>query len=259
MSIIYKSFSGRNLTMGIFDENRNNSNTETNNEDSYSYMKRNRTSSILVFVVIIAVYFAYTTFGSTDSCGGKTTTGKVKLNSDNYMLLNDWFEKATEYTDSTVMDAMITFYESSGIQAYVLLVDDTSELSSESMDAKAEDYYKNGLFAKKDSSDEGHMVVAFQPATGASGIYVGTEARSVMDEAAVGQFRTIISSCYNKYSGTEILEKSFRQATSKIMGRSMVTIYIIIILAVMCVIYFVWNYTRTAKARQKQQNGGNGQ
>lgn len=249
--------------MGLFDEyrQRNSSGSSSDsNEDAYSYMKQNRTSSILVFVIIIAAYFVYTMVGNNASCAGETTTGRVKLINDNYQLLNEWFTAESDYTDTAVVDAMINFYESTGIQPYVLLVSETDSKTVEELDAIAEDYYRNELFGDI-PVDEEHMVVAFQGSTGNAGIYAGTAAQSVMDEAAIGEFRTILSACYNKYEGTKILQQTFKQATSKIMGRSKLAIYIIIALAIICVLYFIYNYTKVSKRRQKEMenNGGSNQ
>ena len=246
--------------MGLFDERRNynnSSNTESN-DDIYDATKRNRTSSIVVFVIIILAYLIYTTVGGSANCSGETTTGRVKLDGAKCNLLNRWYEEEGEYTDSTVRDEMITFYESTGVEPFLLIVDDSEKHTVDELAEIAEEYYKDELFSADTSQyDEGHFVIAFQPQgdSYAVGYYLGSDARTVLDDAALGTFGTSLSDSFNKYTGTEIFSTTFKASASAIMGKSKASIYIIIALVVICVLYFAYNMYRTNKQRQqKSQN-----
>lgn len=236
----------------FFDRQNNTSATEDgSSNESYSWMKRNRNSSILIFVLVIAAYFIYTTIGSSMSCAGETTTGRVKLESSQCNLVSSWYDKETEYTQTATLDGMAVFYETTGIQPIIHVVDEEKELTQDELNARAEEYYKTKLF--DGISDEGHSVFAFQPSNGITGIYSGTDAVKVMDADAVAKFREILQKNYQKLKGTDILSKTFNQAAGKIMGRSKLSIYFIIILAVACVVYFVVAFMRTSKRSQNGQ------
>ena len=242
--------------MSLFDRNTaNDQNNQENTEDSFDYIKRNRNSSLIIFIIVIAGFLLYNSFGSSLSCASETTSGRTKLDSSVYQLVskdNKWFDRDTEYTQTAIQDGMVKFYEATGIQPFVIVVDEGTELTVEELNARAEDYYKNSLFEAV--TDEGHTVFAFQPSNGLVGIYSGTDARMVMDADAVQKFRDILSTNYSKYKGTDILNKTFTQAVSKIMGRSKLSLYVIIILAVACAGYIVYGFIRSGKKTQGGQN-----
>lgn len=239
--------------MSLFNQNNSNNQDDQDNSvnEAYSSLKRNRTSSILIFVIIIAGYFIYTSIANSTSCAGETTTGRVKLEPTQCHIVQTWYDKETEYTQNATLEGMVTFYETTGIQPIVTIADGETELTQEELNAKAEDYYKNNLF--DGITDEGHTVVAFQPSNGAAGIYSGTDARKVMDADAVPKFMNILQKNYNSKKGTDVLSKTFREAAGTIMGRTKSSLYLIIILGVACVGYLVYGFIRV----KKQQGGQN--
>ena len=246
--------------MGLFDYRRDygNSDNSNSNDEMYDTVKRNRTSSIVVFAIVIVVYLLYSTYGQT-LFGGETTTGRVRLDSSMCNLVYPegttcFYEKETDYTTTDVNDEMISFYENTGVQPFLLIVDDEEKLTSDELNAKAEDYYKNTLFnADETKYDEGHMVIAFQIQgdSYAVGYYVGTDAQTVIDADALGTFGSALSECFNKYVGDKIFTNTFKNASSSIMGRAKGTTVIIIVLVAICVLYFAYNIYRTNKQRQK--------
>ena len=240
--------------MSIFDRNNNtDQNGRENADDSFDYIRKNRNSSMIIFIIVIAGFLLYNTFGSSLSCASETTTGRVKLDASKCHLVSAWYDKETEYTQTDTLEGMANFYDATGIQPIVTVVEEDRELSPEELNARAEDYYKNDLFGDV-QSDEGHTVVAFQPSNGAAGIYSGTDAMTVMDADAVAKFREILSKNYSRYKGTNVLSKTFTQASKTIMGRSKLSLYVIIILAVACAGYIVYSFIRSGKKTQSGQN-----
>lgn len=253
--------------MSLFDQNNNQSDQDNSTNEAFASIKRNRNSTIVIFIVIIVGYFIYSTIANSSSCAGETTTGRVKLSEAQCNLiltepLGKWYDKVTEYTPEETPEGMSTFYMSTGIQPIITIVDGGTELTQEELNAKAEDYYKTGLFQSflgqqhviEGLSDEGHMIVAFQPSNGAAGIYNGSDARTVMDADAVAKFRDILQKNYSNRKPGQVFDKAFNEAAGKIMGRTMSTLYLIIILAVACVGYLVYGFIRVKKQQQGRQN-----
>ncbi len=253
--------------MPTFDQNNSQSDQDKSTDEAYASIKRSRNSTILIFIVIIVGYFIYSTVANSSSCAGETTTGRVKLNEAQCNLVltepvGKWYDKVTEYTPEETPEGMSTFYMSTGVQPIITIIDEGTELTQEELNAKAEEYYKTGLFQSflgeqhviEGLADEGHMIVAFQPSNGAAGIYSGTAARMVMDADAVAKFRDILQKNYRNKKPGQVMDKAFNEAAGKIMGRTMSSLYLIIILAVACVGYLVYGFIKVKKQQQGKQN-----
>lgn len=253
--------------MSIFNQNNSQNDQDNSADEAYSSIKRSRNSSIIIFIVIIVGYFIYSTVANSTSCGGETTTGRVKLTEAQCNLiltepLGKWYDKVTEFTPDETPEGMSTFYMSTGVQPIITIIDEGTELTQEELNAKAEEYYKTGLFQSflgeqhviEGLADEGHMIVAFQPSNGAAGIYSGTDARTVMDADAVAKFRDILQKNYRNKKPEQVMDKAFNEASGKIMGRTMSSLYLIIILGVACVGYLVYGFIKVKKQQQGRQN-----
>lgn len=220
-------------------------------------MKKSRNSTLAVVVIALVVYFIYCSFGQSGSCAGASSTGRIRLDSSMCVMLDDWYEGNDSYFDDTVIEAMQSFYEQTGVQPFVLLISDDNSAGDE-LDDIAQDYYKNKLFADTDEYDEGHFVVVIKESDGSynTGSYVGEDAASyipdeakkaVLDDEAVGEFLMLLSENLSQYTVPEAIANTFKNGASEIMGQSRVTTYIILAIAVICILYTVFNVLKKRK------------
>ena len=250
--------------MGFFgggNSSSDNDGNDTNNIISES--RRNSRSTLLIFVVIIAAYLAYSAIGQNGACAGQpTTTGRVRLAENLCSLTEFVFPQggASEYSEDTmIQEEMVNFYNSSGVQPVLYDLTGQAEMSQEELQKAADDFYENKLFSNAEVNsvhDEGHFVVAFQAAGDSYKVayHVGTNAATVIDEPALEIFSNVLADKFAKNNGPDIFKNTFKDANSQIMGRSRTSIYLIIIVVAIAVVYFVFNYMRIKKNNTQNNN-----
>lgn len=123
----------------------------------------------------------------------------------------DWIHSA-----SRLEAGLAHFYDKTGVQPYVYILENGSVTSTDELNQKSQELYDE-LF-----SDEGHFLLVFcDDGEGGfnCGYTIGTQARTVMDDEAVGILQEALSNAYNNAdTDEEVFSDAFAETADAIMG-----------------------------------------
>lgn len=161
-----------------------------------------------------------------------------------------WFGNA-----GRLESGMKEFYKQTGVQPYLYLLPNGTTRSVSELTRKAEELYPQ-LF-----KDEGHFLLVFCDDNYGSyncGYTVGTQAKTVMDQEAIGILADYIDRYYNdsSVSEEEIFSKAFAKTGERIMTVTkspIVPIAICIAVIVVAVVIFVTLKQRRAQREREQK------
>ena len=123
----------------------------------------------------------------------------------------DWVHSASRLTGG-----LEHFYDKTGVQPYVYILKNGSVTSTDELNRKSQELYDQ-LF-----SDEGHFLLVFCDDGDGSfncGYTIGTQARTVMDDEAVGILQEALNNAYNNAdTDEEVFSDAFAEAADAIMS-----------------------------------------
>ena len=123
----------------------------------------------------------------------------------------DWIHDASKLTPG-----LERFFDETGVQPYVYILKNGSETSVDALNARSAELYGQ-LF-----SDEGHFLLVFCDDGNGSyncGYTIGTRARTVMDDEAVGILANELNNAYNNAdSDEEVFSEAFSRTAASIMS-----------------------------------------
>ena len=174
---------------------------------------------VLVLIVIIGSVFMSCTSGFSSYDVPKSTVEREAL-SKGTAQLTDWYDDRDGSwirSSSTLEDGMEHFYNETGVQPYLIIEPNGSQTSYQELTDIAEDEYDK-LF-----SDEAHFLVVFCDDNAGSfdvGYAVGSAARSIVDDEAMGIFAAYLDRNYQDMSLSEeqIFSKTFYDTADRIMS-----------------------------------------
>lgn len=212
---------------------------QNNRRAYYGGSGSSSTASVVAAVIVLFVVLAFASvFFSTMSSGSGSNSSSVAVSTRNREKLNS----GISFDSSCIVDEigwfdsvastgrqLRTFYDMTGIQPYIVLLQYHPELAAESQkEAYALDYYENNIdneatflyiyFAEKDvDNNVGYMC------------YVnGKQVDSVMDSEALDIFWGYLDrNWYSDMSTDELFENAFTQTARTIMVKSRTTTDII--------------------------------
>lgn len=159
----------------------------------------------------------------------------------------DWVHDA-----SKLEQGLKEFYQKTGVQPYVYILPNGSTTSAQELGALAEQRYDE-LFA-----DEGHFLLVFcDDGDGGfnCGYAVGSQARTVMDDAAVDVLADNLDRSYRNYSldEEEIFSQAFADTADTIMAKDETVGNAVISLATVLVIVLVYVAYRIARTKRQEK------
>ena len=182
---------------------------------------------ILVLMLLSVLY------GAMDSCSGRNDYGSYGSSGYSATTTSDTVRtkldsgdvsKTAYYTDedgdwihsaSKLEKGLSHFFDKTGVQPYVYILKNGSETSVDALNKKSSDLYDQ-LF-----SDEGHFLLVFCDAgdgTFNCGYTIGTKARTVMDDEALGVLEEELNNAYNNAStDEEVFSDAFYNTADTIM------------------------------------------
>ena len=182
---------------------------------------------ILVLMLLSVLY------GAMDSCSGRNDYGSYGSSAYSATATSDTVRtkldsgdvsKTAYYTDedgdwihsaSKLEKGLSHFFDKTGVQPYVYILKNGSETSVDALNKKSSDLYDQ-LF-----SDEGHFLLVFCDAgdgTFNCGYTIGTKARTVMDDEALGVLEEELNNAYNNAStDEEVFSDAFYNTADTIM------------------------------------------
>ena len=182
---------------------------------------------ILVLMLLSVLY------GAMDSCSGRNDYGSYGSSAYSATTTSDTVRtkldsgdvsKTAYYTDedgdwihsaSKLEKGLSHFFDKTGVQPYVYILKNGSETSVDALNKKSSDLYDQ-LF-----SDEGHFLLVFCDAgdgTFNCGYTIGTKARTVMDDEALGVLEEELNNAYNNAStDEEVFSDAFYNTADTIM------------------------------------------
>lgn len=159
----------------------------------------------------------------------------------------DWVHDA-----SKLEQGLKEFYQKTGVQPYVYLLPNGTTTSVQELGARAEQRYDE-LFA-----DEGHFLLVFcDDGDGGfnCGYAVGSQARTVMDDAAVEVLADNLDRCYRNYSldEEEIFSQAFADTADTIMAKDETVGNAVISLVTVLVIVLVYVAYRIVRTKRQER------
>lgn len=154
---------------------------------------------------------------------------------------------------STLQAGMRDFYEDTGVQPYLYIVPDRSYTSGTQLNEFAEEKYGE-LF-----SDNAHFLFVFCYDQGSSyyyGYWMGTQARTVLDDEAIEIFLSYLDINMNDYDITEdeVFSNTFEQTGRRIMSvTTPPAVYLGIALAIIVVAVVVFVLVRRHQQQKKEE------
>ena len=228
---------------------------------------------ILVLMLLSVLY------GAMDSCSGRNDYGSYGSSAYSATTTSDTVRtkldsgdvsKTAYYTDedgdwihsaSKLEKGLSHFFDKTGVQPYVYILKNGSETSVDALNKKSSDLYDQ-LF-----SDEGHFLLVFCDAgdgTFNCGYTIGTKARTVMDDEALGVLEDELNNAYNNASSDEevfsdafyntadtIMKAADSEAKSAATGK--VALVVVGVAAVGGIAYVVVRNKKKADAERKER------
>lgn len=159
----------------------------------------------------------------------------------------DWVHDA-----SKLEQGLKEFYQKTGVQPYVYILPNGTTTSVQELGALAEQRYDE-LFA-----DEGHFLLVFcDDGDGGfnCGYAAGSQARTVMDDAAVDVLADNLDRCYRNYSldEEEIFSRAFADTADTIMAKDETVGNAVISLVTVLVIVLVYVAYRIVRTKRQER------
>ncbi|WP_281692774.1 hypothetical protein [Agathobaculum desmolans] len=212
-------------------------------------------TTLVVVLILLALFFGIRLFTS----GGASSDAVARSTVEREKLPAAAVQQTAYYTDadgswirsaSELEKGMRAFYEDTGVQPYLYILPNGTSTSISELTAKAEALYPQ-LF-----TDEGHFLLVFCDDGNGSfhcGYTVGSQAKTVMDDEAVGILADYLDRYYSDYSISEeeIFSNTFAKTSARIMTvtRSpVVPVAVSLAVIVVAVVVFV-----TLKKRREQR------
>ncbi len=221
--------------------------------------------SLLAIVVVLAVVGALFT-ALTPSCGSGSVSSSIAASTvEREALPADAVNKTGYFTDADgdwVHDTarlergLQEFYDATGVQPYVYILPNGFSTSVSELGYLAEDLYSR-LF-----SDDAHFLLVFCDDGYGSfncGYYVGSQAKTIMDDEAIGILSDYLDRYYQDTSLTEedIFSRAFADTAERIMSVTpspVVPVAICIAVVVVAVVAFALYKKRTEARRAEQEH-----
>ena len=216
-------------------------------------------ATVVVLVIILMVLFSYIF-----SVGGASAGSSIQRSTyEREKLPASAVTETAYYTDeggwfsnrAQLESGMRQFYEDTGVQPYLYLLENGSVTSVSELTDMAEEMYPQ-LF-----TDEGHFLLVFCDDGYGSyncGYAVGSQAKTVMDDEAIAILADYLDRYYNDYSISEeeIFSKTFADTGERIMTvtRSpLPVIAVCIAVVVVAVLVFITQKKRREQREREQQ------
>ena len=216
-------------------------------------------AAVIVLLAILVILFAYME-GVSGVSGGSSiqssTYEREKLPASAVTETAYYTDEGGWFSNRAQLEAgMRQFYEDTGVQPYLYLLENGSVTSVSQLTAMAEELYPQ-LF-----TDEGHFLLVFCDDGYGSyncGYAVGSQAKTVMDDEAIAILADYLDRYYNDYSISEeeIFSKTFADTGERIMTvtRSpLPVIAVCIAVVVVAVLVFITLKKRREQREREQQ------
>lgn len=225
-------------------------------------------ASIIVFTIIAIVVFQHTCTAMFAGCtgafggvGGTSSTTKREKLDRNLVNLTEWYTDELGWIEyeADLIEGMEDFYEDTGIQPHLYLVDWNGSITENEMHTFAEEAYSEFF------TDEGHILVCYFSCAGDSIDYVGgepyllcgTATETIMDSEAQKIFWAEEGNNYendNLYF-EEYWGETFKDTGNRIMAAPIPWTTVAIVIAVVVgVIVVVLIIKKIVKANIAQKN-----
>lgn len=154
---------------------------------------------------------------------------------------------------SAIERGMERFYDETGVQPYVVILPNGSETSTTSLSERAQELYDTVF-----DDEAGFLLVFCDDGNGSfnCGYAVGSQAKTVMDDEAVGILADYLDRYYQDYSISEeeIFAKAFEGTGERIMSRTTSpVVYIAICAAVVVAAGFVFFGVKGYRASKERE------
>ena len=219
-------------------------------------------AAVVVLVIILMVLFSYIF-----SVGGASAGSSIQRSTyEREKLPASAVTETAYYTDeggwfsnrAQLESGMRQFYEDTGVQPYLYLLENGSVTSVSELTDMAEEMYPQ-LF-----TDEGHFLLVFCDDGYGSyncGYAVGSQAKTVMDDEAIAILADYLDRYYNDYSISEeeIFSKTFADTGERIMTVTkspLPVIAVCVAVVVVAVLVFITLKKRREQREREQQRAG---
>lgn len=223
-------------------------------------------STIFVFIIIAVVLMSMLPSACAVSCAGsvtRSTEKREKIDRKYVDYMNEWYDDDLGWFgrhNNELIDGLETFYEETGIQPYIALV----EYGKCEMTAEAEEAYAENLY-EETFSDEGHLLFVYfacendrQDLMDGDWYYIcGYDTETVMDSEAKEILESYFRYFYDDTSldVDELFANTFAKSGKEIMsGPIYMRTVVIVIVAIVAVVIIVIVLTKWWKARTKRKN-----
>ncbi len=206
---------------------------------------RNRWTSLIILVVVIALYMLYTmVLKDNVNCAGDEAKTRLEGTVDVVGYVSTWESDgedgwtATSETSAWTVDVdnlvyiMDDFYSTTGVRVYILDLSNEDVMTAEELQAAADEFYEETF------EDERHFLIAFQSTSEAIAAYhVGDDAAEIMDSEAIETFDEYLKSYFGNddYDESDVFIYVFSDASNTIMNGNARTALLILVIAVMLI------------------------
>ncbi len=214
------------------------------------------TAIAVIFIAAIITIILSTGIGGCSSDEVRSSTvERTPLAAGNVIETEYYTDASYDWIrDSAAMEAGLRrFYEETGVQPYVYILPNGTTQSSSQLSVYADELYDQ-LF-----DDEGHFLLVFCD-TGYgnwnAGYAVGSQAKTILDDEALGILRDYLDRYYNDYSISEeeIFSNAFAATGERIMTVTPdPTVPIMIIVAVVIIVIIIALIIRSRMAQRERE------
>ncbi|MCD8316436.1 MAG: hypothetical protein LUB61_03400 [Eggerthellaceae bacterium] len=214
---------------------------------------------VVVIILVILLIFSLTNFGSCSSSSiTESTEDRVALPAGTAEVTPYYTDEDGNWiTNPTVLEAGLKdFYDETGVWPYVYILPNGSVTSTSELMSMAEELY-NEMF-----TDSAHFIMVFCDNNNGGynvGYYMGSAARTVLDDEAIQILSEYLERYYDDYSIDEnqIFANTFRDTANRIMSRTIpayliVLICIIIIAVIVAIVLIVRWRLKVKREHQKK-------
>ena len=216
-----------------------------------------------VFIVVGIIIILVALLGAASTCmGGMMGSSSIDASTvEREPLPSSATTETDYYTDEAgwltgTPSGMRYFYEETGVQPYLYILENGSVTDTEELAAMAEELYSE-LF-----SDEGHFLVVFCDDNNGSfnvGYYIGAQAESVLDDEAITIFAQYMKLYYYdmSISETQFFSLTYSDTAERIMTVTTSPLVrvaqCVVVIVVVVVIVFIIRYLTEAKAEGQKR------
>ena len=237
--------------------------TRSYEEDRSGRFLKSIVTSIIIVVLLLIMLFAISRISGGDG-SIRNTTERTKLDSGvgftNNCIVDKtgWIENKAK-----VVSALKSFYNETGVQPYIVMLDYDVELRTDSQKEQwANDYYENNIGA-----ENGFLYVYFSEASDDEVGYMvyvnGKQVSSVMDAEAIDIFWNYLDRYwYSDLSMTDVFIKTYTSTANTIMSaptngwdflKTLILVVFFIVIAVIVVIAMIKRHKLKIQKLQEEQ------